>query len=140
MAVRKAVLYEIFLDLQKACAALEWDRCLEIIKEYGVVPRALRIIQMYWKWITMIARAGGYYEPPLKGYHGITQGYPISPTIFNVVVDTIIRHWVIVVAATEAGAGGLGFLIQELATNFNSDNGIVASTQPERPQNLSCLI
>ena len=73
-AMREEVLYEIFLDLQKACAALEWDRCLEIIKEYGVVPRALRIIQMYWKWITMIARAGGYYKPPLKGYRGITQG------------------------------------------------------------------
>ena len=27
---------------------------------------------------------------PFKGYHTITQGYPLSPIIFNVVVDTFI--------------------------------------------------
>ena len=32
---------------------------------------------------------GAIVSPPLKWFRGVTQGYPLSPTIFNVVVDTI---------------------------------------------------
>ena len=33
----------------------------------------------------MVARAGGYYGEAFKGARGVTQGDPLSPTIFNVV-------------------------------------------------------
>ena len=42
----------------------------------------------------MVARAGGYYRTGFKGARGVTQGDPLSPTIFNVVVDALVRHWV----------------------------------------------
>ena len=42
----------------------------------------------------MVARAGGYYGEAFKGSRGVTQGDPISPIIFNVVVDAVVRHWV----------------------------------------------
>ena len=42
----------------------------------------------------MVARAGGYYGKAFKGERGVTQGEPLSPTIFNVVVDAVVRHWV----------------------------------------------
>ena len=42
----------------------------------------------------MVARAGGYYGDAFKGVRGVTQGYPLSYTIFNVVVDAVVRHWV----------------------------------------------
>ena len=48
----------------------------------------------------MVAIARGYYCPPFKGYHGVTQGDPLSPTIFNVVVYAIIRNWVMEVDPT----------------------------------------
>ena len=38
-----------------------------------------------------------------KGYSGVTQGNPLSPTAFNVVVDAVIHYWVAVVAPTEDG-------------------------------------
>ena len=40
-ALREAVLHEIFLDLHKACKALDRSRCLGILEGYGVGPRAL---------------------------------------------------------------------------------------------------
>ena len=40
----------------------------------------------------MVARAGGYYGEAFKGYRGVTQGDPLSPTIFNVVVYAVVRH------------------------------------------------
>ena len=42
----------------------------------------------------MVERAGGYYGDAFKGTRGVTQGDPLSPTIFNVVVDAVVRHWV----------------------------------------------
>ena len=41
----------------------------------------------------MVAQAGSYYGKGFKGERGVTQGDPISPTIFNVVVDAVVRHW-----------------------------------------------
>ena len=29
----------------------------------------------------------------LRGFQGVTQGDMLSPTIFNVVVDAVVRHW-----------------------------------------------
>ena len=56
----------------------------------------------------MVARDIGYHRHPLKGYRGVTQGYPLSPTIFNVVVDAVIFHWVTEVAREEVGPDGVG--------------------------------
>ena len=47
----------------------------------------------------MVTRAGGYYGEAFKGARGVTQGDPLSPTIFNVVVDAVVRHWVTLVMA-----------------------------------------
>ena len=58
-----------------------------------MVSRALRLLQSYWGMLKMVARAGGYYGSPFRGDRGVTQGDPLSPTIFNVVVDAVVRHW-----------------------------------------------
>ena len=49
----------------------------------------------------MVERAGAYYWAAFKGSHGLTQGYPLSPTIFNVVVNAVARHWVTVMVEGE---------------------------------------
>ena len=82
----------------------------------------------------MISRAGRYFGLPFKGYRGMTQGYPMSPTLFNVVVDTVIHHWVAVVVATKEGMEVLGMSIWYLAGYFYADNGLASLTQPERLQ------
>ena len=42
----------------------------------------------------MVAQAGRYYGSPFTCYRGVTQGNLLYPTIFNMVVDAVIRHWV----------------------------------------------
>ena len=50
----------------------------------------------------MVARAGGYYGTEFQVACGVAQGDPLSHTIFNVVVDAMVRHWVTgVIAGTE---------------------------------------
>ena len=63
---------------------------------------------MYWDQLTMAAKAIGYFRRPFKAYWCVTKGEPLSPTIFNVVVDAVICHWVTVVTPSEASMGGLG--------------------------------
>ena len=53
----------------------------------------------------MVARAGGYYGKGFKGGRGVTQGNPLSPTIFNVVLGAVVRHWV-TLAVTESETRG----------------------------------
>ena len=51
----------------------------------------------------MVDRAVGYYGAGFKIFRGVIQGYPIPPTIFNVVVDVVASHWISLV---EGGLGG----------------------------------
>ena len=44
----------------------------------------------------MVARSRRYYGALFKVSRGFMQGYLLSPTIFNMVVDLVIRYWVIV--------------------------------------------
>ena len=98
-ALREEVLYVIFLDMHKAYDALDRSKCLEILEGYDVGPQAMRLLQTYWRRLTMVARAGGYCGIAFKGECGVTQGDPISPTILNVVADAVVRHWVMWVIA-----------------------------------------
>ena len=41
MYMSEAVLFEVFLYIQKAYDSLYWERCLGITVEYGVVPRMI---------------------------------------------------------------------------------------------------
>ena len=73
---------------------MDRSRCLEILEGYGVGPKSRRLLTSYWHHLAMVARAGGYYGTSFGGERGVTHGNPLSPTIFNVVVDAVVRHWI----------------------------------------------
>ena len=83
----------------------------------------------------MVAWSEGHYGAPFKGFRGVIQGDSLSPTIFNVVVDEVLRHWVTMVAVLEevvppvaANTKGFRKYIQRLVTDFYADNGLLLST------------
>ena len=79
----------------------------------------------------MVARAGGCYRVAFKGDPGMTQVDPLSPTIFNVVVDAVVRHWVTVMVegAEERGESGQGSRHHNAL--FYADDGVVAFLDPQ---------
>ena len=61
----------------------------------------------------------------------MTQGNPLSPTIFNVVVDAVVCHWV-TLAVTEAETRGeRGQEGRHQAALFYVDDGMVVSSDPQ---------
>ena len=51
----------------------------------------------------MVSRVGGYCGEVFQVFWGVTQGDPLSLTIFNMFVDAVVRNWVLMVTG---GAGG----------------------------------
>ena len=78
----------------------------------------------------MVARSGGYYREAFKGTRGVIQGDPLSPTIFNVVVDVVVLYWVTLVMAEAEKQGGRGNKVRHQTALFYADDGMVASSDP----------
>ena len=110
--------------------ALDRSRCLEILEGYGVGRSARRLLKTYWRRLTMVDRAGGYYSEAFKEERGVTQGDPLSPTIFNVVVDAVVRHWVDGIVDEAEEKGETGREGQHQSAVFYADDGMVVSSDP----------
>ena len=88
------------------------------------------MLTTYWRRLTMVARAGGYYGEVFKGARGVTQGDPLSPTIFNVVVDAVVRHWIDGLVAETAEKGEMVREGRHQSAVFYADDGMVVSSDP----------
>ena len=84
----------------------------------------------------MVSWAGRYFGTSFKGYHMVNQEDPLSPTIFNVVLDAVLRHWITVAETKEnivdlgaAETEGFGRDMQKLSAQLYSDGGFQVLTQ-----------
>ena len=57
-------------------------------------PCVLRLIKSFCDNEVLVCRAAGYYGHPFKSERGVIQGDPLSPTIFNLMLDAIVREWI----------------------------------------------
>ena len=73
----------------------------------------------------MVARAGGYYGTAFQGYRGVTQGDPLSPTIFNIAVDAVVRHQVMMMVEDAEERGYYGQEGRHKNSLFCADNVMV---------------
>jgi Reverse transcriptase (RNA-dependent DNA polymerase) len=90
---RGTMLYQIFLDLKKAYDTLDRARTLSILEAYGMGPNLLSLLKTFWLDLKLVPRQSGFYGQPIKTSRGVTQGDPLSPMIFHLVVDCIVRCW-----------------------------------------------
>ena len=92
---------------------MDRSRCLDILEGYDVGPRAFRLLYRYWERLKMVDRAEGggvYYGQTFRGVIGVTQGDPMSPTIFNVLLDAVVHHWESLVAERAEGDSSKDYL------------------------------
>ena len=82
----------------------------------------------------MVNRAGRYYSTLFKGQLEVAQEDPLSPTIFFMVVDAVIRHWVTLVEGEEAVPDVFEQVVQCLEALFYTKNVLLALSRPARIQ------
>jgi hypothetical protein len=86
-------LFQVFLDLTKAYDTLDRTRTMAILEAYGVGPCLRRLIQSVWDGDTLIPKSGGFYGQLIHAERGVRQGDVLSPIIFNIVMDCVLREW-----------------------------------------------
>ena len=100
-------------------------RVLLILKAYGVGPNLLRVLTYFWKHAVLVCRAEGVFEDPFREKRGAVQSGPVSPTIFNVMVDAIIREWIRQTLGDDAMTTGIGEEIRSFPATFYVDDRIL---------------
>ena len=77
-----------------------------------------------------MAKAAVYYGTAFGGERGITQGDPLSPTIFNVVVGAVVQHWVNGIVEAAVAKGEPGREGRHQSALFYADDGMVVLSDP----------
>ena len=75
----------------------------------------------------MVCRASGYYGRRFRARRGVTQGGPLSPTIFNLMVDAVVQEWARILQADH----GMGLEdVRRLLSCFYADDGLIVARDP----------
>jgi hypothetical protein len=83
--------HQVFLDLSKAFDMVDRDWLLLVMRAYGFGNRTMRFFENCWQGSFVSPRAGGCYGPQVAVNAGVRQGDVISPLLFNLIVDAILR-------------------------------------------------
>ena len=65
---------------------------------------------------------------------GVTQGGPLSPRLFNVMVNAVVREWLRQVLGDESAKSGYGDHVRNFLALFYVDDGYIASQNKEQLQ------
>ena len=115
---------------------MDRGRCLEILEDCGVGPKAKRLIKAFWDNGVLVCKAPGCFGLPFKAGRGVTQDSLVSPTIFNLMVDAIIREWERLLIIRRISLGK----IRTPIAAFYVDDGLIASCSPKTPQTAVDLL
>ena len=105
MSCEGKVLYQVFLDLTKAYDTVDQERLFLLLKDYGMGPRCLTVLQATWGGSLLVPKKGGRYGNHIHTSRGVRQGDIISPTLFNIIIDAILRYERSMINRDQQGSG-----------------------------------
>lgn len=84
-------LYALFIDYQKAFDSIKREAMWRALQAYGVPEKILRLIQEMYSGYTCQVIHDGVLSSPLPVTAGVRQGCVLSPTLFLLVLDLLMR-------------------------------------------------
>lgn len=84
-------LYNIFIDFTHAFDSINRDKIFEILGQYNVPPKLVRLIRLTLKNTTARVKVNGNCSQPFMINSGVKQGDPLSATLFCLVLDSVLK-------------------------------------------------
>ena len=94
-------MFAAFMDLEKAYDRVDWEALWEVLRIYGVGGKLLDALKDSYKGSKACVKYGGKISNYFDVGVGVRQGCVMSPWLFNVYMDGVIKE----VKAKIAGAG-----------------------------------
>lgn len=82
-----------FVDFKKAYDSIDRQSLFNILEEYNLDPKTRRLIQQTLTDTTSKAKFIGEISKPFLIKTGVRQGDGLSPLLFNIVLDKVIKEW-----------------------------------------------
>ena len=93
---------------------------------YGAGPKMQGILAEFWSRGEVVTFQNGFHGPQFLLTQETTQGVLVSPTLFNVVVDKVVQHWLSITVEEEPAVhDGLEMALGRSLGVFCADDGIL---------------
>ena len=128
-------LYTVFVDFQKAFDSVDRDVIWSLMHHYGFPPKFVTIIQQLYEDATCQVIHEGKLTEPFSVKTGVRQGCLLSPTIFLMVVDWVMRQ------STTGKKTGIQwtFTKQLEDLDFADDISLLSHKQQDAQEKLCCV-
>lgn len=137
MREKKKSVYVAFMDLEKAYDRVDREAMWQVMRVYGLGGRVLRGIMSFYEDGRACVRVGEKMSESFEVKMGLRQGCVMSPWLFNIFMDGVVRE--VYTRVNEAGVklsgeGERDWVLSQLL--FADDTALVA----ESAEQLQCLV
>ena len=103
---------------------------MEIMRGYGLGSNLQMILQRFWGNQVVVLKAGKLFGRPFWTERGVTQGYQVSSTIFNIKVYKVVISVLLGVYIPQEANHGLGWAAVQHNIVLYTDDGRIAVHNP----------
>ena len=93
-------LFQVFIDVWKAYDFLYIWRYMELLRGYGLESNLHWLLQRFLDGQKVVPKDAMYIGWLFRTGRVVTQGYPFYPTIFNILVEVVVRAVMLEVCGT----------------------------------------
>ena len=123
-------LFRVFIDVRKAYDSVDRERCMEILRGYGLRSKLQMLLQWYWDAHKVVPKYGKFFGRPFHMDRGVKQGDLVSLTIFNIVVVAVVRTVLLEVCGPQEKHHGFGWSSGENSICFYAGDGKMTGCNP----------
>ena len=87
------VLHLLFIDLTKAYDSVPLNKLWEVLEKSTINTRLIEAIKLLYKGCSSKIRIGNLTTKGFKVTEGLRQGCSLSPTVFKVYLERVLRNW-----------------------------------------------
>ena len=85
-------LYAVFVDIKEAFYSLDRQKLFVLLEKAGVGPALFHVLQRTYELERAAVRSGSRYSENFKTTRGVKAGDSVSPTLFILAIDAVLRQ------------------------------------------------